>query len=392
MVCTRRRAAALAFGLTMAVVNTPVVHAQTQAAAASVARASTQVLAEGLEHPWSLAFLPDNGGMLITERPGRLRHWSPEKGLSDPIQGLPTLFAQGQGGLLDVALHPNFSRNRLVYFTLSRGEARDPGQAPAGTELAVARLSDDMRQLEDLHLIFQQLPKRSSGAHFGSRVVFDGKGHVYVTLGENNQRATAQDLNALQGKVVRLNATDASPARGNPFIGQDKAKPEIWSYGHRNPQGAALNPWTGDLWTHEHGPRGGDEINIIRAGANYGWPLATFGINYSGLPIPEAEGEKVEGTQLPHYYWPVSPAISGMAFYNHKRFAQWQHSLFVGALKQQALIRLQLADDGQTVVYEERMLQDLGARIREVRTGPDGYVYVLTDSREGQLIKVAPND
>lgn len=389
-------ALALASGLTAATamaawaIFTPAAQAQTQATSATAVSANTQVLAEDLEHPWALAFLPGDGGMLITERPGRLRHWSAQSGLSAPIRGLPELFAQGQGGLLDVAPHPDFERNRLVYLTFSRGEARNPTQAPAGTELAVARLSDDLDSLEDLRIIFQQLPKRSSGAHFGSKLVFDGQGHLYVTLGENNQRPTAQELSALQGKIVRLRDSDGAAAQGNPFAGQEGKRPEIWSYGHRNPQGAAFNPWTKELWAHEHGPRGGDEINIVRAGANYGWPLATYGINYSGLPIPEALGEQAPGTEPPHYYWPVSPAISGMAFYDHERYPQWRRSLFVGALKEQLLIRLQLAEDGRGIESEERLLQDLGARIREVRVGPDGYVYVLTDARDGKLIRVEP--
>ncbi len=364
-------------------------HAQTAAPAqAATAAANTQVLAQDLEHPWAMAFLPD-GSALITERPGRLRHWSADSGLSKPIRGLPELFAQGQGGLLDIVAHPDFAQNRLVYFSYSRGEARNPTQAPAGTEIALARLSEDNQRLEDVQTIFQQMPKLSSGAHFGSRLVFDDEGLLFVTLGENNQRPTAQDLQGLQGKVVRLKP-DGSPAPGNPFQDQAGARAEIWSYGHRNPQGMAINPWTQQVWTHEHGPRGGDEINVLQAGANYGWPLATYGLNYSGLAIPEAQGQQVPDTEAPLYYWPVSPAISGMDFYNHPRFAQWQPSLFIGALKEKALLRLQLDKDGQNIVAEERLLQDLDARIRDVRVGPDGYIYVLTDARNGQLIKVSP--
>lgn len=374
----------------MAVVPLTAVQAQTQAFAATASAAVAEVMAGGLEHPWALAFLPD-GSALITERPGRLRHWSPASGVSAPIRGLPSLFAQGQGGLMDVVLHPDFAQNRLIYLSYSRGEARDPSQAPAGTEVALARLSDDLRSLDGWRVIFQQLPKRSSGAHFGARLVFDAQGHLYLTLGENNQRAAAQDLGMLQGKIVRLDENGAAAA-DNPYAGQLASHLGIWSYGHRNPQGLAFNPWTGQLWAHEHGPRGGDEINIIRPGANYGWPLATYGVNYSGLPIPEAQGEQMEGAQAPHYYWPVSPAISSMAFYDHERFAQWRQSLFIGALKEQALIRLQLAQDGQAVVSEERLLQEEGARIREVRVGPDGWVYVLTDARDGQLIRVSPAD
>jgi len=361
------------------------------AAETSGANVQTEILVSGLEHPWSLAFLPEGRSALITERPGRLRHWSPQTGLSPALRGVPTVFAQGQGGLLDVALHSDFARNRLVYLSVSQGEDRQPTVAPAGTVVGVGRLADDHRSLENFRVIFRQIPKRSSGVHFGSRLVFDGDGYLYVTLGENNRRSTAQDLDVLQGKVVRL-FEDGRVPPDNPFVNQTDARPEIWSYGHRNPQGAAMNPWTGQLWVHEHGPRGGDEINIVQAGKNYGWPLATYGINYSGFTIPEALGERVDGTEPPHHWWPVSPAISGMAFYDHARFAAWQRSVFIGALRGQALIRLTLDSAGQQVLAEEHLLQDLGVRIRDVRVGPDGFVYVLTDERNGQLIRLALGD
>jgi len=350
----------------------------------------TEVLVSGLEHPWSLAFLPDGQGVLITERPGRLRYWSRQTGLAPALRGTPTVFAQGQGGLLDVALHPDFVQNRLVYLSFSQGEDRQRTEAPAGTVVGVGRLAADHRSLEDFKVIFRQTPKRSSGVHFGSRLVFDAAGYLYVTLGENNRRIRAQDLTALQGKVVRLHDDGCVP-RDNPFVDEANVRPEIWSYGHRNPQGAAFNPWTRQLWVHEHGPRGGDEINIVQPGKNYGWPLATHGINYSGFAIPEALGEHVAGTEPPHHWWPVSPAISGMAFYDHARFAVWQRSLFIGALRGQALIRLTLDAAGQRILTEERLLEALGVRIRDVRVGPDGYVYVLTDERNGRLIRLAPN-
>lgn len=350
----------------------------------------TEVLASGLEHPWAVAFLPDAQAALITERPGRLRYWSAAQGLGPALKGLPTLFAQGQGGLLDVALHPDFAANRLVYLSFSQGDARQPTEGPAGTAVGVGKLSADHRSLEDFRIIFEQMPKLSSGNHFGSRLVFDGEGHLYIALGENNQRMSAQALDKLQGKVVRLREDGSIPA-DNPYVQTPGARPEVWSYGHRNPQGAALNPWTGQLWTNEHGPRGGDEINIEKPGANYGWPLATHGINYSGLPIPEAKGEAVEGTEPPHHVWEVSPAISGMAFYDHERFPQWRRSVFIGALKEKALIRLPLAEDGQTIQAEHRLLESLDARIRDVRVGPDGNVYVLTDARDGKLIRVTPS-
>ncbi|WP_455231772.1 PQQ-dependent sugar dehydrogenase [Geopseudomonas aromaticivorans] len=338
-------------------------------------------LVGGLEHPWALAFLPDGQGMLVTERRGRLRRVSAEGALSAPLAGVPAVYAQGQGGLLDIALSPQFAEDRLVY--LSYAEAGPDGYA--GTAVGRGRLSADLRALEDFQVIFRQQPKLSTGTHFGSRLVFDRAGYLFVTLGENNQRPTAQDLGKLQGKVVRLHADGRIPA-DNPLVGKAGARAEIWSYGHRNPQGAALNPWTGQLWVHEHGPRGGDEINLPQPGRNYGWPLATHGINYSLLPIPEAQGDRVPGTEAPWYVWKKSPAISGMAFYDGTRFPAWRHSLFVGALAGQALIRLTL--DGDRVVGEERLLESLNARIRDVRTGPDGWVYVLTDERDGKLLRV----
>lgn len=339
-----------------------------------------QTVVEGLAHPWAVAFLPDQQGFLISERPGHLRRVSPDGALSEPLRGVPEVYASGQGGLLDVVLSPTFSEDRLVY--LSYAEA---GDGAAGTAVGRGRLSNEADALEDFQVIFRQQPKLSSGAHFGSRLVFDRDGHLFIALGDNNQRPTAQDLDKLQGKVVRIYPDGRIP-EDNPFMGHSGARTEIWSYGHRNQQGAALNPWTGVLWTHEHGPRGGDEINIPKAGKNYGWPLATHGINYSLLPIPEAKGETVDGTEAPHHVWEKSPAISGMAFYDAERFAPWQHNLFIGALAGQALIRLQL--EGDRVVHEERLLQTLGARVRDVRQGPDGYLYVLTDAPRGQLLRL----
>jgi glucose/arabinose dehydrogenase len=341
----------------------------------------SQVVA-GLEHPWSMAFLPDRQSLLVTERPGRLRLVTLQGSLSEPISGVPAVYARSQGGLLDVALSPEFAQDRLVY--LSYAEAGEGGRA--GTAVGRGKLSTDKRRLEGFEVIFRQLPKLSSGAHFGSRLVFDRDGYLFIALGENNQRSTAQDLDKLQGKVVRLHP-DGKVPRDNPFVGQADVRPEIWSYGHRNQQGAVLNPRTGQLWTHEHGPRGGDEINIPRAGKNYGWPLATHGVNYSFLPIPEAQGKAVEGTEAPHYVWEKSPAISGMAFYDGERLAAWRGNLFIGALAGQALIRLELR--GDRVVHEERLLEQLDARIRDVRQGPDGYLYVLTDASNGQLLRLA---
>jgi glucose/arabinose dehydrogenase len=336
----------------------------------------------GLEHPWSLAFLPDGQGSLITERPGRLRWLDAQGRLQAPLAGVPQVYARGQGGLLDVALSPDFARDRLVY--LSYAEA-DESDDKAGTAVGRGRLKEDMSALEDFRVIFRQQPKLSEGIHFGSRLAFDRQGFLYISLGENNQRATAQELDKLQGKLVRLNP-DGSVPPDNPFVGKPGVRAEIWSYGHRNPQGMALNPWSGAIWLHEHGPRGGDEINVPLKGRNYGWPLATHGVNYSLLPIPEAEGERVAGTEAPQHVWEKSPAISGMAFYAAERFPAWRHSLFIGALADQSLIRLQL--DGDGVGHEERLLQDKGWRIRDVRQGPDGYLYLLTDAPDGKLVRL----
>lgn len=357
--------------------------AQTQAPPARQGQVRMTEVARGLEHPWSLAFLPD-ASMLITERPGRLRRLDARGNLSRALEGVPEVHAQGQGGLLDVVLSPRFADDRLVY--LSYAEADADGDR-SGTAVGRGRLSEDARRLEDFTVIFRQAPKLSSGQHYGGRMVFGRDGMLFVALGENNRRPTAQDLDKLQGKIVRL-APDGSVPAGNPFAGRADARAEIWTYGMRNPQGMALNPWTGELWEHEHGPRGGDEINIIHPGRNYGWPLATYGINYSGFAIPEAKGESLPGMQGPLYWWKKSPAISGMAFYDSDRYPGWRGSLFIGALAEQELIRLQLKDG--KVVAEERLLRDLGARIRDVRQGPDGEVYVLTDAGDGVLLRLAP--
>ncbi|MDD2048405.1 PQQ-dependent sugar dehydrogenase [Pseudomonas putida] len=339
-------------------------------------------LAKGLDHPWALAFLPEGKGILVTERPGNLRIVSTEGKVGAPLGGVPEVWAQGQGGLLDVVLSPTFKQDRMVYLSFAQGGGED---GKAGTAVGRGRLSADMAKLEDFNVIFRQQPKLSTGLHFGSRLVFDRDGYLFIALGENNQRPTAQDLDKLQGKVVRI-LPDGTVPKDNPFVGQDNVRPEIWSFGHRNQQGAALNPWTGELWTNEHGPRGGDEINLPKPGKNYGWPIATHGINYSLLPIPEAKAEHVDGMVDPHHVWEKSPAISGMAFYDNPRFKPWEHSVFIGALASQELIRLQL--NGDKVVHEERLLGELNARIRDVRVGPDGYLYLLTDESDGKLLKV----
>lgn len=339
-------------------------------------------LADGLRNPWALAFLPDGKGILVTERAGNLRIVSAEGKVGAPLGGVPEVWAKGQGGLLDVVLSPTFKQDRMVYLSYAEGGGKE---GKAGTAVGRGRLSADLAKLEDFNVIFLQQPKLSTANHFGSRLVFDRDGFLFIALGENNQRPTSQDLDKLQGKVVRI-LPDGTVPKDNPFVGQDNVRPEIWSFGHRNQQGAALNPWTGELWTNEHGPRGGDEINIPKPGKNYGWPVATHGINYTLTPIPEARGEHVDGMVDPHHVWEKSPAISGMAFYDNPRFKPWDHSVFIGALASQELIRLQL--DGDKVVHEERLLGELNARIRDVRVGPDGYLYVLTDESDGALLKV----
>jgi aldose sugar dehydrogenase len=334
---------------------------------------------KNLENPWGMAFLPD-GRLLITERPGRLRIYSQGQ-LSVAVSGTPAVYNQGQGGLLDVAIDPNFTQNQLVYLTYA--EAGTAGTA--GTAVMRGKLNGTA--LENTQVLFRQTPKLSTGNHFGSRLVFDRAGYLFVTLGENNNRITAQYLDHHQGKIIRL-WPDGSIPTDNPFIGQTNVKPEIWSYGHRNPQGATLNPWTGKLWMNEHGPKGGDEINIPQPGKNYGWPIITYGIDYNGQPIPESTGTSAPGMEQPKYYWVPSIAPSGMAFYNKNKNSAWYGNLFVGGLAAQQLVRLEI--NGESIVKEERLLGELGYRIRDVRAGPDGGLYLLTDSATGNLLKIDP--
>jgi len=340
-----------------------------------------QVIQDKLDHPWSVAFLPDNQTLLITERSGQLRSWQPGKGLSQPISGVPKVWANRQGGLLDVVLAPDFAQSRRVW--LSYTTADDEGRA--GGVVGYGRLSDDNRQLSDFKVVLEQTPKLSSGANMGTRLAFDGQGYLYIAFGDNFSSLSAQQLDKLSGKIVRLTQNGDIPS-DNPFVQRKDARGEIWSYGMRNPQGLAFNPWTQQMWESEHGPRGGDEVNIPQKGKNYGWPLATYGIDYSGQKVPEAQGTHVAGTEQPQFWWKVSPAISGMAFYNSARFPQWKNSLFIGALKEKSLIRLRV--NGEKVVEEQRLLEDRGERIRDVRQGPDGYLYVLTDEANGKLLKV----
>lgn len=339
-----------------------------------------QVLVDGLVHPWSLAFLPD-GAMLVTERPGRLRRIARDGRISAPLAGVPAVFLQGQSGLLDVVPSPTFAEDRLVY--LAYGEANWRGNK-AGTAVARGRLGT--HGLEDVEVVFRQEPKLSSGSHLGARIVFDDAGMLFVGTGDNRDAGKAQLLDHLQGKLVRLHPDGRVPA-DNPFVDREGARGEIWSYGHRNIQGMTLHPQTRVLWTHEHGPMGGDEINLPGPGRNYGWPRVTHGRDYSGQPVPGAVGTTAEGMEAPLHYWAKSPAVSGMAFYDGAAIPQWRGNLLVGALAGQALIRLQL--DGNRVVHEERLLQGRD-RIRDVRVGPDGSVYLLTDGVAGRILRLSP--
>ena len=304
-------------------------------------------LTSGLEHPWSLAFLPD-GGFLVTERPGRLRMIDADGRLRpQPIGGLPEVTPHGQGGLLDVALHPDFADNRLVYISYSE-------RGTGGVATAVARGRLDGMQLRDTEVLFRLLPKTGARLHFGSRLVFDGQGHLFITLGDRGDRPRAQDLDDHAGSVIRLNDDGSVPA-DNPFVGRGDVAATIYSYGHRNIQGATLDPYSGLLWTHEHGPQGGDEINVPRPGVNHGWPVITYGANY-GIGTSIGEGTEKPGMAQPLYYWVPSIAPSGMTFYNADAFPGWRGNLFVGSLKFRLLVRLEI-DEGK-VVHEERMLQD----------------------------------
>ncbi len=340
-----------------------------------------ETVAVGLENPWGLAFLPD-GRMLVTERPGRLRIVSADGRLGAPLGGLPRLAARGQGGLLDVALDPAFRENRTIY--LSYSEPRDNN----GMATAVARgvLNAADTALVGTTVIFQQQPAGNTTRHFGSRIVFGRDGALFVTTGDRgNMEMSAQDPATHIGKVLRLRPDGSVPA-DNPFVGQTGRRPEIWSTGHRNAQGAALHPDTGALWTIEHGARGGDEINIVRKGLNYGWPVISYGVEYSGRKI--GEGQAKAGLEQPIHYWDPSIAPSGAAFYTADRFRGWKGSLFTGGLISEMLVRMTL--DGDRVVGEERLLKEVNERIRDVRQGPDGFLYLLTDNANGRILRLRP--
>jgi glucose/arabinose dehydrogenase len=345
-------------------------------------------VADSLQNPWGLAFLP-GGRMLVTERPGRLRIVAPDGSLSVPVSGLPPVDARGQGGLLDVALHPNFASNNLVY--VSYAEPREDRMN--NTAVARGRLVDGAEpRLEDVEVIFHQAPSLSSSAHFGGRLVFARDGRLFVTLGDRSAtpgRMQAQQMGSLIGKIVRLEADGSIPS-DNPFVGREGARPEIWSIGHRNVQAATLHPATGELWEVEHGTNGGDEVNIARKGRDYGWPTIAYGVEYRGGPITGGITQQ-SGMEQPVYYWDPVIAPSGMTFYTADLFPAWKGSLFIGGLGSTNLVRLTV--DGERVVGEERLLTDLQPRrerIRDVRQGPDGALYLLTDAPAGRILKLVP--
>ena len=338
-----------------------------------------QVVAQGLQTPWAIAFLPD-GQFLVTERPGRMRVVAADGSLGTPLQGLPAIAAGGQGGLLDVVLDSDFARNRTLYFCYSEPATNGTN----GTALAKAQLSADQTQLEALQVIFSQRPKKASQLHFGCRIVERPDGTLLLTLGERSHfKEEAQNLQSHLGKIVRIHK-DGSTPKDNPLVGRTDVLPEIWSYGHRSPQGAALAP-DGTFWMNEHGPQGGDEINRPEAGKNYGWPVITYGENYGGGKIGEGITHK-EGMEQPVHHWTPSIAVSGMAFITSDRYPGWKGDMVVGALKAQRLERIRLK--GNQVSSVEPLLANLGQRVRDVRQGPDGWLYVLTDRSNGQLLRL----
>lgn len=345
-------------------------------------------LTEGLERPWGLAFLPD-GRMLVTEKAGRLRVVGKDGKLdSTPVAGLPRVDAQGQGGLLDVALHPDYAANGWVYWTYSQRDA----EGRNGTELARGKLAGTpgAQRMEQVEVLFRMAAKTDRSHHFGSRIVFDAKQGqpvtLYVTLGDRGEMQRAQALDDHAGKILRL-TDDGKPAPGNPFLNDPKARAEIFSLGNRNVQGAALHPQTGVLWAHEHGPQGGDELNVIKAGTNYGWPVITYGVNYvTGTKI--GEGTTKAGMAQPVKHWPSGFSPSGMAFYTGERFPKWRGDVLMGALRGQGVMRVRL--DGERAIDEEMMLTGSIGRVRDVRVGPDGLVYLLTDLPNGGIVRIEP--
>jgi aldose sugar dehydrogenase len=373
----RSSAVLYAVGL-LALGSAPVAAQTTRSSAGDLA---VETIARGLDHPWAFAFLPD-GRLLVTERPGRMRIVARDGKLSPALAGVPKVFASGQGGLLDVVLDRGYAQSHTIYFCYA-----EPGNGGARTTLTRARLVDEGRpRLDDVKVIFQQDGPLSTSRHFGCRIVQADDGNLFLSMGDHgNFPNEAQNLGNHIGKVVRIRP-DGSVPPDNPFVGRQGAKPEIWSYGHRNAQGLARHPVTGQLWEHEHGPRGGDEVNLVDKGKNYGWPVIGYGIDYSGAKIHEST--KKAGMEQPLWHWVPSIAPSGMAFYAGDLFPAWRGNLFVGALAAQLLVRLEL--DGQKVVKEERLLRDRNERIRDVRQGPDGALWLATDSSSGRILRLAP--
>jgi aldose sugar dehydrogenase len=348
--------------------------------ASSAGQLDVQTVATGLVHPWSLAFLPD-GRMLVTERPGRIRLITRQGQLSPPLKGVPEAWSSGQGGMLDIIVDNSFAQNGTIYFCFSE---RSGGGGH--TAVARAKLDGGNSGLDEVKIIFRQQGPPSSGNHYGCRIVQASDGNLFVTLGEHfTYRDEAQNLGNHLGKLIRI-APDGSAPKDNPFVGRGDAKPEIWSFGHRNGQGLAINPATGALWEIEHGPRGGDEVNIIGKAKNYGWPVIGYGIDYNGAKIHDSTAKP--GMEQPIKVWVPSIAPSGMAFYTAKLFPKWSGSLFTGALAGRMLVRLSL--DGNSVTGEERLLQNLNEQIRDVRQGPDGALWLLTDNSAGRILRVAP--
>ena len=345
-----------------------------------------EVVAAGLEHPWGLAFLPD-GRALVTERPGRLNLIDPATGERTEVDGGPDVSAVGQGGLLDVALHPDYPQTAWIYLTWA---ATHGGGNQYATHTGRARLDADASRLEDLEVLHVATPASTNTGHFGSRIVFDGDGHLFVTSGDRRDRDSAQDLQSLRGKTLRLTADGEIPP-DNPFVGDDAADAAIYSYGHRNAQGMAVHPDTGEIWQSEHGPRAGDEINRIVAGGNFGWPIASYGREYTtGADVGDRPPDN-PATENPEYYWPErSFAPSGLAFYMGDAFPGWDGDIFVGALARTNLTRL-VVSDGE-IVAEEALLDDEGLRIRDVRVGPDGHLHVLVDAASAPWLRLVPAD
>ncbi len=338
-----------------------------------------ETVVDGLEHPWSVDFLPD-GRMLVTEKPGRLRIVENGK-LSEPVNGLPKVKEKGQGGLLDIALDPDYANNRIIYLSYSA-----KGKGGIGTEVVKGKLVGN--ELKDTQVIFKLSPKSNTGYHFGSRLLFAKDGSLFITLGDRGDQDRAQDISDHAGSLIRINK-DGSIPKDNPFVNNPNAKPEIYTYGNRNMQGIAMHPETSDVWTIEHGPQGGDELNLMKPGVNYGWPVITYGANY-GTGTKIGEGTEKEGMEQPIHRWVPSIATSSLLFYTGDKFPNWKGNAFVGSLKFGQIARLEM--QGNKVIHEERLINGKVGRIREVQQGLDGYIYIITDESKGKLYRIKPID